>query len=82
MKTSLTIREKEILVLVLSENTSQSIASALNLSIRTIETHRKNILRKTNCETLIGLLKFAIKAKLIEDYHYRPVIPQHKRSYT
>lgn len=82
MKTRLTKREKEILVLVLSENTSQSIASALNLSIRTIETHRKNILRKTNCETLIGLLKFAIKAKLIEDYHYKPSVLPRSRSYT
>ncbi|MDZ4664161.1 MAG: LuxR C-terminal-related transcriptional regulator [Bacteroidota bacterium] len=70
MKNNLTKREKEILLLVLDEQSSQSVAALLSLSIRTIETHRKNILRKTNVNTLIGLLKFAIKAGLIEDYCY------------
>jgi DNA-binding CsgD family transcriptional regulator len=70
-RSRLSEREKEILLLVLNEHSSQSIAQQLNLSIRTIDTHRKNILRKTGCNTLIGLLKFAIKAGLIEGYIYR-----------
>jgi DNA-binding CsgD family transcriptional regulator len=70
-KTRLSEREKEILLLVLDEHSSQSIAIRLNLSIRTIDTHRKNIMRKTGCHTPIGLFKFAIKAGLIEGYIYR-----------
>jgi DNA-binding CsgD family transcriptional regulator len=70
-KTRLSEREKEILLLVLNEHSSQSVASILNLSIRTVDTHRKNILRKTGCNTMIGLLKFAIKAGLMEGYSYK-----------
>jgi DNA-binding CsgD family transcriptional regulator len=70
-RSRLSEREREILLLVLDEHSSQSIANTLNLSIRTVDTHRKNILRKTACHSLIGLLKFAIKAGLIEGYSYR-----------
>jgi DNA-binding CsgD family transcriptional regulator len=72
VKTQLTEREKEILKLVLEEFSSDAIASQLNLSIRTIETHRKNILRKTGCKSLIGLFKLSIKAGLVEGYYYKP----------
>ncbi len=82
LKNKLTTREKEILLLVLEEHTSQNIATTLNLSIRTIDTHRKNILRKTNTKTLIGLLKYAIKADLIEDYYYKPVSIKSARNHT
>ena len=71
LKNQITLREKEILLLVLKEISSQEIALMLNLSIRTVDTHRKNILRKTNCKSPIGLLKFAIKARLLEDYFYK-----------
>jgi DNA-binding CsgD family transcriptional regulator len=71
VKSILTEREIEILKLVLNELSSESIAKHLNLSIRTIETHRKNIIRKTRCNTLIGLTKFGIQAGLLEGYFYR-----------
>ena len=71
MKTLLTDREKEILKLVLDESSSQEIATALNLSIRTVETHRKNILRKTGCRSLLGLFKLSIKAGLADGYHFK-----------
>ena len=73
MKTSLTEREIQILKLVLEEFSSETIASKLNLSIRTIETHRKNIMRKTGCKSLIGIFKLAVKAGLVEGYHYKVV---------
>jgi len=68
----LTNREKEIVLLVFEEHTSQAIASILNVSIRTVDTHRKNILRKTKSKSLIGLFKFAIQSGLIKDYYYQP----------
>ena len=73
MKTLLTDREKEILKLVLEEFSSEAIATQLNLSIRTVETHRKNILRKTGCKSLIGLFKLAVQAGLIEGFHFKAV---------
>lgn len=66
----LTKRETEILGLVLREMTSEEIARTLNLSIRTVDTHRKNILRKTKSGTLVGLVKFGIKAGLLEGFYY------------
>ena len=73
MKTPLTDREIEILKLVLEEFSSDSIASQLNLSTRTVETHRKNILRKTGCKSLIGLFKLSIKTGMVEGYHYKTI---------
>ena len=53
-----TPRELEILKLVINEFTTQEIALQLNLSHFTIETHRKNICRKANTKTAIGLIKY------------------------
>lgn len=60
----LSSREKEIISLICQELTSAEIADKLFLSPLTVETHRRNILRKTNCKTLVGLIKFAFENKL------------------
>lgn len=72
LKTNFTKREKEILLLILEEHSSQSIADRLKLSIRTVETHRKHILSKTKTKTLVGLVKHAIIAGLVADFYYHP----------
>ncbi len=64
-KHSLTTRELEILKLIGQELTSEKIADKLFISSRTVETHRKNMLAKTNSTTLIGLLKYAIRNELV-----------------
>jgi DNA-binding NarL/FixJ family response regulator len=61
----LTAREKEILRLVAAEKSNQDIATALFISERTVETHRKNILTKTNCKSVVGLIQYAIKHQLL-----------------
>lgn len=61
----LTPREREILRLVAGEKSNQAIAEALFISERTVETHRKNILTKTNCKSVVGLIQYAIKHKLL-----------------
>ncbi|RZM27879.1 MAG: response regulator transcription factor [Pedobacter sp.] len=61
----LTEREMEILALLTQELNSRQIAEKLFISERTVETHRKNLLRKTNCATTIGLIKYAYLHKLI-----------------
>ncbi len=61
----LTERELEILQLILEENTSEEIAEKLFISRRTVDTHRKNILHKTEVKTIVGLMKFALKYDLV-----------------
>lgn len=61
----LTAREIEIVQLIEKEMSNRQIAETLFLSERTIETHRKNIFRKTNTSSVIGLVKYAYEHKLI-----------------
>ena len=61
----LTAREIEIIQLIEKEMSNKQIAEKLFLSERTIETHRKNIFRKTNTSSVIGLVKYAYEHKLI-----------------
>ena len=61
----LTIREIEIIKLIEKEYSNKKIADTLFLSERTVETHRKNIFRKTKTSSLIGLIKYAYEHKLI-----------------
>lgn len=65
----LTTREHEVLLLVIREFTSAEIAQELQLSVRTVETHRKNIARKTASPTLVALFKYAIRAGLVEGFY-------------
>lgn len=64
-KVSLTSREIEIVKLIAAEKSNQEIANALFISERTVETHRKNIFRKTQTKGVIGLLKLAMEQKWI-----------------
>ncbi|HNU89491.1 MAG TPA: response regulator transcription factor, partial [Ferruginibacter sp.] len=62
---NLTTREIEIIRLIEKELSNKQIAEQLFLSERTVETHRKNIFRKTNTASVIGLVKYAYEHKLI-----------------
>ena len=61
----LTDREREILKLIAKEYTNKDIAEELFISERTVETHRKNIFKKTGTNSLVGLIKFAYAYNLI-----------------
>lgn len=61
----LTDREIEIIRLIEKEYNNKQIAETLFISERTVETHRKNIFRKTNTNSVIGLVKYAYEHKLI-----------------
>ncbi len=58
---SLTPREQEIVKLIVKEYSTKQIAEILFISEKTVETHRKNILKKTETSNLVGLTKYAIK---------------------
>lgn len=62
----LTEREIEILKLLARELTTREIADILFVSERTIDTHRKNLLRKTNSKNTIGLIKFGYSRNLLQ----------------
>lgn len=59
-------REQEVLKGIALGQTSAEIAEDLYLSVRTVETHRKNIHHKLNIKKMAGLIRFAIKAGLVQ----------------
>lgn len=61
----LTNREIEIIKLLEKDLSNKQIAEQLFISIRTVETHRKNILAKTNTNNILSLIKWAYEHKVI-----------------
>lgn len=62
---ALTKREREILKYIAMEYSGPQIAEELHISINTVETHRKNLVRKTKSKGTIGLVKYAMKHDII-----------------
>jgi DNA-binding NarL/FixJ family response regulator len=63
---TLTDRELEVMHLLAKEYTNDKIATALHISYRTVETHRKNIMQKTKSHNLAVLLRFAYNKGLLK----------------
>ncbi|MGB0733939.1 MAG: response regulator [Pontibacterium sp.] len=63
--TPLTKREETVLKLLAEGGCNKDIARELNISVRTVETHRQNIKQKLNIQTAAGLTKYAIEQKLV-----------------
>jgi len=57
-------REREVLQLIAEGCTSGEIASRLYLSINTVDTHRRNIMKKLDVHSVAGLTKYAIREGL------------------
>lgn len=64
---SITGRELEILNFICHEKSGKDISETLNISVNTVETHRKNLMKKLNVKSSIGLVVFATKHNLIEN---------------
>lgn len=62
---ALTKREHEILKYIAMEYSGPQIAKELHISINTVETHRKNLFRKTKSKGTVGLVKYAMKHDII-----------------
>ncbi len=60
----ITRREKEVLDLIMDENTNQEIAGKLFISLKTVEAHRSNLLSKLNARNTAGLVKKAMEFQL------------------
>ena len=63
---AITDREEEILKLVAEGHTSQQIADMHVISVKTVERHRANLLRKLGLKDRLELTRYAIRAGLIE----------------
>lgn len=63
---SLTDRELEVLKLVAEGNTNRQIALQLNISIKTVQTHRANLMDKLNLHDRTELVRYAIRRGLIQ----------------
>ena len=59
-------RELEVLKLICREYSNAEIAEKLFLSVSTVETHRKNLIAKLGVNNTVGLVKFALRNKLID----------------
>ncbi len=59
----LTTREKEVLKLIADGKTSKEIADLFNISIRTVQHHRANMMRKLKIRKVAELIKYAIRKK-------------------
>jgi DNA-binding NarL/FixJ family response regulator len=62
----LTSREREILQLIAESNSTKEIASILNISVKTAENHRTNLMRKLDLHDVASLTRFAIEFRIIE----------------
>lgn len=62
----LTKRELEIIKLISGEMTNQEIADKLSISLRTVDTHRRNLLQKLGVKNTAGLVRYAIQQNLID----------------
>lgn len=62
----LTPREREVLVLVAEGLTNPEIAEQLVISVKTVDRHRENIMRKLNLHSRIDLVKYALRKGLID----------------
>ena len=61
----LTAREREIIQLIAESRSHQEIADKLHISVRTVDTHHNNILRKLDIHDTVSLVTFAIKNGLV-----------------
>ena len=62
----LTDREREVLQLIAEGLSSKQIANMLGISLKTVDSHRSNLMEKLDIHKVSGLVRFAIRAGLVE----------------
>jgi DNA-binding NarL/FixJ family response regulator len=63
---NLSPREREIVRLLAQGRSNKEVASGLNLSVKTVESHRTNVMRKLGVHSVAGLVRFAVREGLVE----------------
>ena len=62
----LTSRQREIVQLLAEGKTSKEVSSLLNLSVKTVETHRANIMRRLSCHCVSDLVRYAVRNNIVQ----------------
>ncbi len=62
----LTGRQREIVQLLAEGKSSKEVASVLDVSVKTVETHRANIMGRLNCHCVTDLVRYAIRNHIVE----------------
>jgi DNA-binding NarL/FixJ family response regulator len=65
-RSRITTREREIIQLLSEGKSSKEVAALLNISVKTAETHRANIMRKLQMHTVSELVRYAVRNRIIE----------------
>jgi DNA-binding NarL/FixJ family response regulator len=63
---SLTMRQREIIQLLAEGKTNKEVATILQISVKTAETHRTNIMRKLDLHSVSDLVRYAIRNRIVE----------------
>ena len=61
-------REKEVLHYVVKEFTDQEVADTIHISLRTVETHKRNLIKKLRVKNVVGLVRFALEQRPLLDF--------------
>lgn len=61
----LTSREREVLQLLAEGKNSKEVATSLDITVKTVETHRSNLMTKLNLHSLAGLVRYAIRNNMV-----------------
>jgi DNA-binding NarL/FixJ family response regulator len=62
----LTSREREVIQLLAEGRTSKEVAATLNLSVKTAETHRTNLMRKLGLHSVADLTRYAVRNGIVQ----------------
>jgi DNA-binding NarL/FixJ family response regulator len=63
---ALTTREREVIQLLAEGRTSKEVAVTLNLSVKTAETHRTNLMRKLGLHSVADLTRYAVRNGIVQ----------------
>ena len=62
----LTSRERSVLLLIVEGHTNKEVGRILNISLKTVESHRAAVMRKLNLSSSAALVRYAIRNKIVE----------------
>jgi len=65
-KSRITDREREVVQLLAEGKSSKEVAAVLGISVRTVETHRAAIMKKLGLKSFSGLIRYAVRNKIVE----------------
>jgi len=65
-RSRLTAREREIVQLLAEGKSNKEVAQMLNISIKTAETHRTNIMNKLDLRSITELVRYAVRNNIVE----------------